>query len=77
EQAESAQMQKRWAATTEIVQERMGAVETVWASGRGRLARMLSLVTVGDFFTMYMAIRKGVDPTPVAIIDLFKAKVGQ
>jgi len=26
---------------------------------------------------MYMALRKDVDPTPVAIIDLFKKKVGQ
>jgi glucose/mannose-6-phosphate isomerase len=76
-EAESEQMEKRWTATTEIVEERMGAVETVWANGKGRLARMLSLVTLGDFFTIYMAIRKGVDPTPVAIIDLFKKKVGQ
>ncbi|MFZ5815845.1 MAG: bifunctional phosphoglucose/phosphomannose isomerase [Bacillota bacterium] len=77
DQSESAQMQKRWAATTEILTERMGRVESVWASGEGRLARMLSLVMLGDFFTIYMAIQKGVDPTPVAIIDLFKAKVGQ
>jgi len=75
--AESEQMRKRWAATTEILQERMGAVETVWARGESRLARMLSLVTLGDYFTIYMAIRKGVDPTPVAIIDRFKQKVGQ
>ncbi|HWI60451.1 MAG TPA: SIS domain-containing protein, partial [Symbiobacteriaceae bacterium] len=75
--AETEQMQKRWTATTEIVEERMGAVQTIWAKGNGRLARMLSLVTLGDFFTIYMAIRKGVDPTPVAIIDLFKKKVGQ
>lgn len=77
EQAESEQMRKRWSATEEILQERMGAVDSVWAKGNGRLARMLSLVTLGDFFTMYMAIRKDVDPTPVAIIDLFKRKVGQ
>lgn len=77
EEAESEQMRKRWSATTEILQERMGAVEPVWARGEGRLARMLSLVMLGDFFSIYMALRKGVDPTPVAIIDLFKQKVGQ
>lgn len=77
DQEETAQMQKRWEATTEILAERMGRVETVWAQGEGRLARMLSLVMLGDFFSIYMAIRKGVDPTPVAIIDLFKRKVGQ
>ena len=77
EATESAQINKRWAATAEILEERMGAVDTVWAKGSGRLARMLSLVILGDFFTIYMAIRKHVDPTPVAIIDLFKKKVGQ
>lgn len=76
-EAETEQMRKRWQATTEILSERMGAVQTVWAQGNGRLARLLSLVVLGDFFTIYMAIRKAVDPTPVAIIDLFKAKVGQ
>jgi glucose/mannose-6-phosphate isomerase len=76
-EAESGQMQKRWLATAEILAERMGRVETAWASGQGRLARMLSLVMLGDLFSIYLAIRKGVDPTPVAIIDLFKQKVGQ
>ncbi len=76
-EAETGQMEKRWSATTEILTERMGRVETVWATGEGRLTRMLSLVILGDFFTIYMAIRKGADPTPVAIIDLFKRKVGQ
>lgn len=76
-QAESEQMSKRWSATTEILQERMGLVETAWASGEGRLARMLSLVMLGDFLSIYLALCKGVDPTPVAIIDLFKRKVGQ
>lgn len=74
---ESEQMVKRWQATREILQERAGAVEEITARGSGRLARMMSLVMLGDLFTIYMAIRKGVDPTPVPIIDLFKQKVGQ
>jgi len=76
-EAESSQMAKRWSATTEILTERMGRVESAYATGTGRLARMLSLVLLGDFLSIYLAIRKGVDPTPVAIIDLFKRKVGQ
>lgn len=74
---ESGQMQKRWQATREILQERAGVVVEAWARGRGLLARMLSLVALGDYVTCYMAVAKGVDPTPVAIIDLFKKKVGQ
>ncbi|MEW8979191.1 MAG: bifunctional phosphoglucose/phosphomannose isomerase [Symbiobacterium sp.] len=74
---ESAQMQKRWTATREILAERAGACVEVWSRGESLLARMLSLVVLGDFVSCYMAIAKGVDPTPVAIIDLFKKKVGQ
>jgi glucose/mannose-6-phosphate isomerase len=76
-QAESEQMLKRWRATREILEERAGACMEVWAEGESLLARMLSLVVLGDFVSCYLAIEKGVDPTPVAIIDLFKQKVGQ
>jgi glucose/mannose-6-phosphate isomerase len=74
---ESAQMVKRWTATREILSERAGACVEVESRGESLLARMLSLVVLGDFVSCYMAIAKGVDPTPVAIIDLFKKKVGQ
>lgn len=74
---ESPQIQRRWAATREILAERAGAVAEVWTSGTGLLARMLSLVMLGDYVSCYLAIEKGVDPTPVAIVDLFKRKVGQ
>ena len=74
---ESAQMQKRWTATREILAERAGACVEVWSRGESLLARMLSLVVLGDFVSCYMAIAKGVDPTPVAIIDFFKKKVCQ
>lgn len=76
-QGESEQMGKRWTATREILEERAGACVELWSRGESLLARMLSLVVLTDFITCYMAIQKGVDPTPVAIIDLFKQKVGQ
>ena len=75
--SENEQMIKRWTATREILEERAGACMELWSQGESLLARMLSLVVMTDFVTCYMAIEKGVDPTPVAIIDLFKKKVGQ
>lgn len=75
--SESEQMFKRWNATREILTERAGACFEVWAEGESLLARMMSLVVLGDFVSCYLAIEKGVDPTPVEIIDLFKKKVGQ
>jgi glucose/mannose-6-phosphate isomerase len=45
----------------------------VWATGRSTLARLLSLIAMGDLTSAYIAIRKGVDPTPVDVIQRLKA----
>ena len=43
-----------------------------WASGEGPLARLLSLVTVGDHASTYSGILRGIDPTPVDAITRLK-----
>jgi glucose/mannose-6-phosphate isomerase len=57
----------------------MGEVKTAGAlarevvsSGATRLGRMISLVSMGDFTSFYLAMLDGVDPTPVAPIDRLK-----
>jgi glucose/mannose-6-phosphate isomerase len=49
----------------------------VWSSGEGVLARMLSAVCIGDFTSVYLALLRGVDPTPVETINLLKAQMKQ
>jgi glucose/mannose-6-phosphate isomerase len=49
----------------------------VWSQGEGELARMLSAVCIGDFISVYLALLRDVDPTPVKTISLLKAKVKQ
>jgi glucose/mannose-6-phosphate isomerase len=49
----------------------------VWSQGKSELARMLSAVCVGDFTSVYLALLRGVDPTPVNTINLLKTKVKQ
>ncbi len=44
----------------------------VVSEGSTRLGRMISLVSVGDFVSFYLAMLDGVDPTPVATIDRLK-----
>jgi len=34
-------------------------------------------VVVGDFVSCYVALRRGVDPTPVAVIDRLKAALAR
>jgi glucose/mannose-6-phosphate isomerase len=49
----------------------------VWSRGKSALARMLSTVCVGDFTSVYLAILRNVDPTPVESINVLKQKMKQ
>jgi glucose/mannose-6-phosphate isomerase len=49
----------------------------VWSQGKSTLAKMLSTVCVGDFTSVYLAVLRGVDPTPVETISLLKEKMRQ
>jgi len=44
----------------------------VWSQGSGGLAKMLSIVAVADFLSVYLAVLRGVDPFPVQTIDKLK-----
>ncbi len=45
----------------------------VAATGRSVLARLMTLIVIGDHTSVYVALRRGVDPTPVPVIDRLKA----
>jgi glucose/mannose-6-phosphate isomerase len=47
----------------------------VWSQGKSALARMLSTVCIGDFTSVYLAVLRGVDPTPVNTIAVLKEKL--
>ena len=51
------------------------ATELVAARGESRLARLFSLVQLGDYVSCYLALLYGVDPTPVDAIQTFKANL--
>jgi glucose/mannose-6-phosphate isomerase len=50
-------------------------VERLETPAGGRLARMLSLMLLGDFASVYLAYLNGVDPTPVHKIDALKKQL--
>jgi glucose/mannose-6-phosphate isomerase len=52
-------------------------VVTVQARGDSRLERVLSLVLLGDLVSVYLAVLDGVDPTPVEVIERFKAALAK
>lgn len=47
------------------------------SQGKSTMARMLSLVHIGDFTSIYLAILRGIDPTPVKTISTLKKKIEQ
>ena len=61
--------------TARELEARGVAVERVAARGASRLARLFSLVQLGDYVSFYLALLYGVDPTPVDAIQAFKASL--
>jgi len=49
----------------------------IYARGVAKLARMLSVMYIGDFASVYLGVLYGFDPTPVKIIDELKLQLGK
>jgi glucose/mannose-6-phosphate isomerase len=49
----------------------------VWSQGKTTLAKMLSTILVGDFTSVYLAVLRNVDPTPVQTIVTLKQKLAE
>jgi len=69
----------RIAARADITREVVGRytpnVADIWSEGRSLLARIFSLVTMGDWVSYYLAILHHQDPTPVEVIDELKSRL--
>ena len=50
-------------------------ITEIWGEGKGLLARMLSVLYLGDFLSCHLAGLKGVDPTPVEEISELKKEL--
>ena len=56
----------------ELFEPRVGRVLEAWASGRGNLARMFSILLLGDYVSTYLALLYGHDPSSTEAIDELK-----
>lgn len=70
-------MKARIEATKAILQARGIKTCEVHARGKTELARMLSTICIGDVASVYLAIRRGLDPTPVETISQLKNRLAQ
>lgn len=63
--------------TKQIINERTQHITEVWSEGKSLLARMFSLVHLGDWVSFYLAILHNEDPMPVKVIDYLKEQLSQ
>jgi glucose/mannose-6-phosphate isomerase len=77
DQQEPPEIRNRIETTKNLVFGRASKVLEIWAEGKGKLARMLSVMGVGDFASVYLAILQNKDPTPVKIIDRVKSELAK
>jgi len=70
------QVQRRFELTGELIAEKAGVLREVWSEGDSLLARILSIIYLGDYVSVYLAYLNDTDPTPVRVIDYLKQKLG-
>jgi glucose/mannose-6-phosphate isomerase len=71
------QVQRRFTLTRGVIGPVAGSLDEVWSRGESLLCRVLSILYLGDFVSLYMAYLNRVDPTPVSVIDTFKRALGE
>jgi glucose/mannose-6-phosphate isomerase len=70
-------VQIRMEITREILSSRAAPVLEYWSAGSGWLERLWSLVLLGDFASIYLALLNREDPTPVEAIESLKMRLKQ
>ena len=68
---------QRMAATAEILRQRpIGLKTTIWDMlGTTKLEKIFSTLMVWDFASYYLALKMGIDPTPIKLVEDFKAVI--
>jgi glucose/mannose-6-phosphate isomerase len=72
---EDARLSRRFDLFAELTSEALAGVVDVEAAGEGELARFFDLVMIGDFVSLHLAGREGVDPGPVPTLDELKLRL--
>ena len=70
---EPEEIKNRIEATKSTALQKTRRILEIYAKGKGKLAKMFSILHLGDFTSVYLAILRGIDPVPVKTIDEIKA----
>ena len=63
--------------TTELIEDRVAIAGSVESQGESVLARLFSLMVVGDLVSVSVAERAGMDPMPVEVIGSLKRRLAE
>lgn len=72
DQDEDRRIGARIEALKSILLDRVHSAKEIWTRGESRLAKVLSLVYLGDVTSTYLALLCGIDPTPTESISRMK-----
>lgn len=73
---EHERVQKRFEVSERLLSGKRPAPEIVQVQGEIILEQLLWAVAFGDFVSIYVALLNGLDPSPVDLIEKFKAELG-
>jgi len=71
------QVKKRIRITGDIIRAKVAGVIEIKTRGKSWLAKLYSLIYIGDYASFYLALEYGINPTPVQVIDYLKAELAR
>ncbi|MBI4358836.1 MAG: bifunctional phosphoglucose/phosphomannose isomerase [Candidatus Omnitrophica bacterium] len=77
DRADHERVQIRMDLTRDIIKQSAGKVVELFSQGKGLLARMFSLIHLGDWLSLYLAALYEVDPTPVEVVQRLKVELAK
>jgi glucose/mannose-6-phosphate isomerase len=63
--------------TRDLIADKAAGTFVVQSRGHTAVERIFSLVLLGDLVSLYVAVLRGTDPTPVPVIDELKRKLAE
>lgn len=68
---------KRMDITKSLIGAKFGGVKELFAKGKTKIAKALSLIYLGDLLSVYLAEAKGIDPDQVEVITKLKRELAR
>lgn len=70
-------IQLRVKITKDLIAKRKISIREIQSQGKSRLARLFSVISMGDWVSFYLALLYGIDPTPVVVIESLKRELAK